>query len=287
MIENAFKVADLEERGWLRVEDGNHGEYRPRQEEFGFGATRFIRAADLDGGRVRFETAELINDVARARIRKGIGAPGDILFSHKGTVGKLACVPLNAPPFVCSPQTTFWRTLDESKIDRSFLYYYLQSEEFVEQWQCRKGETDMADYVSLTAQRELTLRLPDIGIQKAVGFLLSALDYKIELNRKMNHTLEELAAALFKSWFMDFDPVVAKRGGKKSVGVPASVLPLFPDHFEDSELGPIPKGWKASRLGENFNITMGQSPPGSTYNEKGDGLPFYQGRTDFGFRFPT
>ena len=135
------------------MEDGNHGEYRPRPNEFGEGVTSFIRATDMDEGRVLFETASRINDLALARIRKGIGRGGDVLFSHKGTVGKLALVPLDAPPFVCSPQTTFWRTMNNKLLDRRFLYYFMCSRDFKNQWHARKGETDMADYVSLTAQR--------------------------------------------------------------------------------------------------------------------------------------
>jgi type I restriction enzyme, S subunit len=154
------KVIDLQRDGLLLVEDGNHGEYRPRPDEFGGGEVAFIRAADMDRGRIHFESASRINAKARDRIIKGIGAGGDVLLSHKGTVGKLALVPLGAPPFVCSPQTTFWRTRDEDKIDRRFLYYYMCSDDFRQQLDSRKGETDMADYVSLTAQRELTVVLP-------------------------------------------------------------------------------------------------------------------------------
>jgi len=145
---------------------------------------------------------------------------GDILFSHKGTVGKLALVPGEAPAFVCSPQTTFWRSLNPETIDRRFLYAYMHGDEFSEQWRARKGETDMADYVSLTAQRQFTIRLPSINTQRAIGGLLGALDEKINLNRETNRVLAALASALFKSWFVDFDPVVAKRDGKTLVGVP-------------------------------------------------------------------
>src|SRR5438552_2913993 len=101
-----FIAADLEKAGVLRVEDGNHGEYRPRREEFTERGVAFIRAADMGDGRVDFERAEKINEVACRRIRKGIGAPGDVLLSHKGTVGRVALVPLDCPKFVCSPQTT-------------------------------------------------------------------------------------------------------------------------------------------------------------------------------------
>ena len=102
----------------------------------------------------------------------------------------------------------------------------------------------------------------------------------------MSRTLEKMAAAIFKSWFIDFAPVHAKAEGRDP-GLPAEVSDLFPSSFEDSELGPIPKGWACSTVGDEFNLTMGQSPPGDTYNEAREGVPFFQGRRDFGFRFPT
>src|SRR5436309_4231707 len=98
-------VAELQREGILLVEDGNHGEYRPRPDEFVDRGVAFIRAADMNGGRVLFESSAKINDCARQRITKGIGAPGDVLLSHKGTVGKVTLVPDDAPSFVCSPQT--------------------------------------------------------------------------------------------------------------------------------------------------------------------------------------
>ena len=102
----------------------------------------------------------------------------------------------------------------------------------------------MADYVSLSSQRQLFLRLPDISEQRAIADTLGALDDKIELNRQMNRTLEQMAQALFKSWFVDFDPVVAKATGKKPYGMSDEIAALFPDKFVDSELGLIPQGWR-------------------------------------------
>ena len=145
------------------------------------------------------------------------------------------------------------------------------------------------------------------------------LDDKIKLNRCMNQTLEEMARALFKSWFVDFDPVRAKAALKQHalhyhdnpVAEPTGngaaptgewtveraraymdtmdpqILNLVADRLVESELGEIPAGWEAKALGKEFRITMGQSPPGNTNNQDGDGIPFCQGRTDFGFRFPT
>ncbi len=256
----SYTVAQLQGSGWLLVEDGNHGEYRPRAHEFGIGSTAFIRAADIDDGRVRFETASIINDVALARIRKGIGRGGDILFSHKGTVGKIARIPLNAPPFVCSPQTTFWRTLDEERLDRGFLFAYMRSRAFRDQWTSRKGETDMADYVSLTAQRELLVSLPRIDEQRAIGAFLGALDEKIELNREMNRTLEATAQVFFKSWFVDFDPVLEKIAGEPS-GLTGHLDQAIPRSFAPSELGEIPVGWRVGLLGDVITLQRGFDLP--------------------------
>ena len=249
-----YKVSDLQSRGVLLVEDGNHGEYRPRPDEFDDGGTPFIRAADMSNGRVLFDTAGTINEVALDRIRKGIGNPGDILFSHKGTVGKLAKVPLDAPPFVCSPQTTFWRVLKQEELDRDFLYSYMQSAVFVNQWKVWAGETDMAVTWSLTAQRELTVPIPAIEEQKAIAKILSSLDDKIELNRRMNATLEAMAHAFVKAGFVDFNPSTRTlKTAPRRLRLPRNSQ-LFPPNSQTESR----KGGKLERL-VNFKLTMGRS----------------------------
>jgi len=86
--------------------------------------------------------------------------------------------------------------------------------------------------------------------QKAIAAVLGALDKKIELNRRMNATLEPMAWALFQSWFVDFDPVRAKLDGRQPAGMDEATAALFPDSFQDSTIGPLPKSWKATSLGE-------------------------------------
>ena len=134
--------------------------------------------------------------------------------------------------------------------------------------------------------------IPPLPEQRAIAHVLGTLDDKIELNRRMNETLEEMARALFQDWFVDFGPVRAKmegrwRPGESLPGLPAEHYDLFPDRMVGSELGEVPEGWVVKALGDCFNLTMGQSPPGSTYNDDGNGTPFYQGSTDFGERYPT
>jgi type I restriction enzyme S subunit len=132
---------------------------------------------------------------------------------------------------------------------------------------------------------DLLIYYPSIGEQRAIAHILGTLDDKIELNRRMNETLEAMARAMFKSWFVDFDPVRAKAEGRDP-SLPKYLAHLFPGRFGDSQLGEIPKGWRVGTIGEDFNLIMGQSPPGKTYNEIGEGMPFFQGRADFGFRYP-
>lgn len=107
----------------------------------------------------------------------------------------------------------------------------------------------------------LSIVLPPVEVQKAIGSILKPLDDKIELNRRMNETLEAMARALFKSWFIDFDPVRAKADGRKPEGMDEATANLFPDSFEESELGTIPKGWKTGTFGDTaVNPRRGVQP---------------------------
>jgi type I restriction enzyme S subunit len=125
--------------------------------------------------------------------------------------------------------------------------------------------------------------LPPIDEQRSIAAFLAALDDKIELNNRMNETLEKIARAIFRDWFVDFGPSRAKAEGRPAYLVP-DTWALFPDGFDDKEM---PLGCEQGTIGAEYFLTMGQSPPGETYNEEATGLPFYQGRTDFGFRYPS
>ena len=114
----------------------------------------------------------------------------------------------------------------------------------------------------------LVVKVPDLFTQQEIAGILSSLDAKIETNNKLNEKLEEMAQAIFKSWFVDFEPFKDKP-------------------FHETELGMIPEGWEVGSLSDIATITMGQSPCGTSYNENGEGIIFYQGRTEFGFRFPS
>ncbi len=122
----------------------------------------------------------------------------------------------------------------------------------------------------------LKITLPSKEEQNDIAAVLICLDRSISNLRRQNETLEAIAQTLFKHWFIDFEFPNADGKPYKSSG----------GEMERSELGEIPVGWRVGKLGDEFDITMGQSPVGSSYNEEGKGLIFFQGRTDFGFRFP-
>lgn len=178
--------------------------------------------------------------------------PGDTVITTKGnSTGRTSYVDEGMPPFAYSPHLSFWRTLQPDLIDSLFLRYWARGPEFQQQLNGMKVSTDMAPYLSLADQRRLLISLPPIGQQRNLGLLLSALDDKIALNRRMNDTLEATAAALFRSWFVDFDPVVAKAEGRRALGVSDTALSAMPSDFSGSPIGPIPRGWQVQTLDEH------------------------------------
>jgi len=114
----------------------------------------------------------------------------------------------------------------------------------------------MADYVSLTAQRELKVYVPSVDIQDSIVRVLSPIDERILLNRKMNRALETAVTVLFRSWFVDFDPVTAKVERRKPFGISDDVASLFPSEFEED----IPAGWRLSTIGQEVRVVGGSTP---------------------------
>lgn len=118
----------------------------------------------------------------------------------------------------------------------------------------------VAERLNLSTIRALAVAVPPLPEQRAIAHILGTLDDKMELNRQMNRTLEEIARALFKAWFVDFDPVRAKMEGRE-MGLPREIAELFPDELVESEMGEVPKGWRVATLSEVTNlITKGTTP---------------------------
>jgi type I restriction enzyme S subunit len=244
-----YSVAELIAQKKLAIGDG----YRATNSEMSASGLPFARAGNINDG-FHFDDADRLPVERLDRVGDKISRPGDVVFTSKGTVGRFAFVRETTPRFVYSPQLCFWRSLDPELIDPRFLFFWMSGHEFFLQYKSVAGQTDMAEYVSLTDQRRMVITLPGICEQRAIAHILGTLDDKIELNRKQNETLEAMARALFKAWFVDFEPVRAKlegrwQRGQSLPGLPAHLYDLFPDRLVDSELGEIPEGWGVQTFG--------------------------------------
>ena len=260
-----YVTGDLIADGKLSIGDG----YRAKNSELGSFGLPFARVGNIDGG-FNFDDADRFPEEDLGNVSDKISQPGDVVFTSKGTVGRLAWVRETTPRFVYAPQLSFWRTLDPSLLDGRWLYYWLFGKEFGQQISAVKGQTDMADYVSLGDQRRMEVTLPPINEQHAIAGVLGALDDKFEQNRETAGKLDRLARAIFRAWFVDFEPVKAKAAGADSFpSMPQQVFDVLPTHFVDSEIGPVPERWEVLSIASVANFLNGLAL--QKYPPRGDG----------------
>ena len=182
---------------------------------------------------------------------RGHPVPGDLIFVTKGSPGRVCMAP--DPVGFCIAQDMVAVRPDPQKVYPKYLFAALRSHQ-VQQAIGNMHVGTLIPHFKKGDFDKLDIPLPDSDVQEAIGEMYYSLSAKIELNRRMNETLEAMARAIFKSWFVDFDPVRAKASGEspesicRRLGLTPDLLALFPDSFQDSELGEIPKGWCASTL---------------------------------------
>ena len=208
-----------------------------------------------------------INDEQANKLKNVEIIQGDVLLNITGdSVARCCIVPSEILPARVNQHVAIIRPRKE-ELDNHYLLYYLQYYKRQLLQIASAGATRNA--ITKAMIENLILPCPkSLDDQRRIASILSSLDRKIELNNKINADLEEMAQAIFKNWFVDFEPF---KDGK----------------FVNSELGMIPEGWKVGRLADIAEITMGQSPAGNSLNENREGMIFYQGSSDFGFRFPS
>jgi type I restriction enzyme S subunit len=216
-------------------------------------------------------------------LKKSRLVPGDVVISNVGTVGTTFRVPDLGQPMALGPNAVMLRTRDSQRLNQNYLYYWFYS---------KRGQAALRSITSGSAQqkfnktslRQLIIDSPNIKEQTGIANILGALDDKIELNRRMNATLEAMARALFHSWFVDFDPVHAKAEGRQPVGMDAETAALFPDSFEDSALGPIPKGWAHIDLSAVADVSSGKRPSAQyEYQTPSASVPIFGGAGQTGW----
>jgi len=219
----------------------------------------FIRGGDISGGCVLVEQLRTITREVSQQYRRTELRGGEIVVSLVGNPGQLAVVPEALKGANIARQVGLVRLRGD--IDTRFVKYFLSSP---------RGQEALGSHSLGSVQQVINLRdlktvpvpVPPLPEQRAIAHILGTLDDKIELNRKQNATLEAMARALFKAWFVDFEPVRAKmegrwQRGQSLPGLPAHLYDLFPDRLVDSELGEIPEGWEMRSLDSIANYLNG------------------------------
>ena len=220
-----------------------------------------------------FIDTETDEKLARSRLQEK-----DILFTIAGTIGRVAQVTNDILPANTNQAVAIVRPNPDLIFPR-FLYYVLRDSKRIQLAQSRVVQSVQANF-SLGELSAVELPLPPQEEQRAIAHILGTLDDRIELNRRANETLEAMARALFKAWFVDFEPVRAKmegrwQRGQSLPGLPAHLYDLFPDRLVESELGEIPEGWEMQPLSKLLTIIGGGTPKTSIEDYWGGEIPWF------------
>lgn len=251
------------------------GYVNPSQKDASYfgGNIKWLRASDLNGGHV-YNTERTLSEKGYKSAGKSakLFKKGTLAISKSGTIGALGIL----EDEMCGNRAVINISVDKNKADIKYVFYTLKykKEELVSK---AGGSIQKNLYVS--ALETLGLNHGRIDEQRRISRVLSALDNKIELNNRINAELEAMAKTLYDYWFVQFDFPDANGKPYKTSGGKMVYNPTLKRE--------IPEGWSDKTLSQIANITMGQSPEGSSYNEEGVGTIFYQGSTDFGWLFPT
>ena len=204
-----------------------------------------VTAKVVKGGRIETPDEFIAVEDFESWMRRGMPLPGDVVMTTEAPLGEIA--QLGAERVALAQRLITLRGKPRI-LDNTFLKFLMQSASVQDQLHARATGTTVLG-IKQSELRKIKLTLPPFWEQLTIAHILGTLDDKFELNRRMNETLETMARALFKSWFVDFEPVRAKAEGRDT-GLPQEIADLFPDSFEDSELGEVPKGWSVGTLGD-------------------------------------
>ncbi|MGI6388836.1 MAG: restriction endonuclease subunit S, partial [Kiritimatiellia bacterium] len=238
------RLKDLVENGTAELQTGPFGTmlhasaYQPK-------GTPVIAVQHIGENSLRQGEYPLVDDDDTARLSRYKVRENDILFGRKGAVDRRALIRSHESGWLQGSDCI--RLRFNETIDARYISYVLGTSAY-KQWIVRHAHGATMPSLNQEILGLIPLPLPPLPEQKRIAHILGTLDDKIELNQRMNATLEAMARVLFKSWFVDFDPVRAKIDGRKPEGMDAETAALFPSEFQESPLGPIPKGWKVQSL---------------------------------------
>jgi len=221
-----------------------------------------VRGQNMSLGRWVGGDFVFVSEDKAESLKANLAYPGDLIFTQRGTLGQVALIPDSPYEKYLISQSQMKLAVNPEIANAKFLYYQFSSEaqqSYIQDHAISAG----VPHTNLSILRNTPILLPPLEVQCRIAAILGSLDDKIELNRRMNETLEAMAQALFQSWFVDFDPVRVKaRGGDPVVelGLSPQVAALFPDSFQNSGLGNIPSQWKFGSWLELGDLLSGGTP---------------------------
>ena len=239
----------------------------------GLAINRNTRHLIADSGYPLLRITDLINRTVSQYIdrqqvlEKHIAQRDELIYTRTGQVGLVFKDRAGVVHNNC------FKIIPNERIMRDYLYWFL-SQKSVREYVNAIASGSVQKDLNHTAFKTLRVPLPPLPEQRRIANVLGTLDDKIDLNRRMNRTLEAIARAIFKSWFVDFDPVHAKDEGREPVGMDPETAALFPDSFQDSPLGEIPKGWDVSTVEDLGGVVCGKTPRTAQPENYGAGIPF-------------
>lgn len=215
-----------------------------------------ITAKIIKEGKILPATEFISNSEYEQWMRRGTPKSGDIVLTTEAPLGEVAQL---GNKKVALAQRVVALRGKKGFLDSTFLLYLLQTEDMQEKLNARATGTTVLG-IKQSELRKIPVAVPPLPFQIQAASHLKVLDARIQLLRETNATLEAIAQALFKSWFVDFDPVHARAEGRIPEGMDAETVALFPSEFEESELGMIPRGWRVAPIGEHVTIVGGGTP---------------------------
>lgn len=224
------------------------------------GDINFIKVECLsEDGKIISSKIQKIDEATHNKLNRSKLHEGDILYSIAGSIGRMTVVDSSILPANTNQAVAILRPIKDL-IDTRYLFYFLKDTKSQKN-AMRRIVQSVQTNLSLGELSSLEVAIPSLPIQIAIGKFMNNLDAKIAANNALSKTLQDIAQTIFKSWFIDFDPVKAKIAGEKPVGMDAATAALFPDSMEESELGLIPKGWGVYPASELFEVGIGRTPP--------------------------
>ena len=216
-----------------------------------------LRNQNIRGGRLDLSSPSYTDEAHfDQRSRRASLRSGDLVLTREAPMGEVCMIPDNLR--CCLGQRMVMLRPDPEKCDSQFLLYSIQSDTVQHEIKVNEGTGSTVSNLRIPLLEALPIPHPPLAEQKAIAAVLGALDDKIELNRRMNATLEAMARALFQSWFVDFEPVRAKLDGRQPVGLDPATAALFPESFEETAFGHVPNGWGVKMLGELVELAYGK-----------------------------